>query len=96
RVPAADRALVENRLRWLQRLATGKRQTSTAEKAKIEMAIHMADEALRQGRVWRARTAMEHNSLLAIYRRLDCYPPNLFAGKETPSVCDPDAEVTKP
>lgn len=90
RVAAGDRALVENRLRWLQRLATGKRATSSVEKAKIETAINIADEALSQGRVWRARTAMEHNSLLSIFRRLNCYPPGLFSPSTAQLNCDPE------
>lgn len=96
KAPPAEIGLVEDRLKWLQRLAASKQPTSSAEKITLGTAIGAAADALKKGRLWRARTALEHNSLLAIYRRLDCYPPRLFATRPAQDDCDPDARVTKP
>jgi hypothetical protein len=88
-VPQAERKLVEDRLSWVRRLAASKRLGPGAEKVTLDAAVAEASAAVRQDRLWHARTVLEHNSLLAIYRRLDCYPSNLFADQPGPLRCEP-------
>lgn len=97
-VPEAEKRKVEARVDWARRLAEGNRLRplaggilgqKTPELRTLETAVATATTALNKGWLWRARTVLEHNALLAIYRRLDCFPPELFSDMTSRRECPP-------
>jgi hypothetical protein len=81
-VAPAERKLVEDTLAWVKRLATSKRLSGSGDKTTVDAAATAATTALRLGRLWRVRTLLEHNSMLAVYRRTGCFPP-IFSHVDT-------------
>jgi hypothetical protein len=47
-----------------------------------------ARRAFAAGHYWRARTVLEHSALLAIYKKLGCYPPGLLDADPDATDCD--------
>ncbi|MEI6719274.1 MAG: hypothetical protein WCO67_00785 [Betaproteobacteria bacterium] len=92
--PVEHRSRVERQIEWIGRLSKSggiaalvRRGPNAQERALLAEAGTAAREAFDRGALWRARTLIEHSSLLAIYRRLACYPPDLFSGESHASGC---------
>ncbi len=93
-VPTGQRSLVERQLDWIRRLSQSsgltnlvRRGPNEHDRALLAKAAAAARQAFDRGWLWHARTLLEHSSLLAIYRKIDCYPPGLFSGEHNPSSC---------
>jgi hypothetical protein len=79
-IPPPDLERVRAQVRWLQELESSvvtlallnEGQRATLRKASAE-----ATTALAEGRLWRARTLLEHHSLQEIYSRVKRAPPKL-------------------
>jgi hypothetical protein len=93
-VAAEYRSHVERQIDWAARLSRSTgiaslvgRGPNTQERALLAAASVAARQAFDRGALWRARTLMEHSSLLAIFRRIGCYPPALLSGEAHSSSC---------
>jgi hypothetical protein len=93
-VPPEQKAVVQRQVEWVERLSQASRLKNLIgrgpderERVLLADAAATARQALDRGWLWRVGSVLEHSSLLAVYRRLDCYPPQLLAGEEHRSDC---------
>lgn len=94
KIPEGERKRVERQIAAVERLANLsplqtllRRGPSEREHRSLQDAVREARKALGKGWLWRARTLLEHSALLAIYKRTDCYPPELRAGDSVADTC---------
>lgn len=94
RVPDGERERVARQIAAVERLAGSslvqtlvRRGPTEEEHALLSNVSRAAREALEHGRLWRARTLLEHSALLAIYKRTGCYPPELRHGDRGAESC---------
>jgi hypothetical protein len=82
-VPPIERAKVEALVKYVGELANSSAAVASAvglvaaDVVTLKQAHSDAASALAAGRLWRARTRLEHHSLIAIYERIGKYPPGL-------------------
>jgi hypothetical protein len=55
----------------------------------LQDAAAEARKAFSAGHLWRARSVLEHSSLLAAYRKFGCFPPGLLDGGPEVDECEP-------
>lgn len=94
RAPAEEQARVARRIAAVERLANlsplqtlMRRGPSDQEHRLLADAAREARRALERGWLWRARTVLEHASLLAIYKKMGCHPPGLRDGDKDAESC---------
>jgi hypothetical protein len=81
--PAAEIERVSGQVEWLVRFAgeidgvRGIVQLSAAQRDAVREAGAAAAADLRAGRYWRARTRIEHHTLVEVYSKLGRFPPRL-------------------
>ncbi len=78
--PPAERDRVAGQVLWIQELDKAENKSErldAPEKARLHQAAGEAADAYSRGHLWHARTLIERTRLLAIYRKLDRFPPQL-------------------
>lgn len=89
-VPATAKSLVTNRITWIKRFAETRQAIAGLDRTVLDWSIGTAETALAAGHLWRARTVLENNCLLNLFRRFDCFPPGLSVDAASEKRCDLD------
>jgi hypothetical protein len=80
-VSPADQARVEALVAWLKELAAGRAAPlsalSSSDRTTLAATATEAATALKEGRLWRARTVLELSPMIVIYQKIGRFPPGL-------------------
>jgi hypothetical protein len=83
--PSEEAARVSRLISWVEKwsiepVAPGETtsKVNSTDRKLFSAVARTAKDALGNGRLWRARTVLEHSRLLAAYRRIGCFPPGLL------------------
>jgi hypothetical protein len=82
-IAAVERA---GRIRPIQRLLQV--GMSDQDYRLLKAAAAEARKAFALGHLWRARSVLEHGALLAVYRKLGCFPPGMLNSMPNAADCD--------
>lgn len=74
-IPGGEQQRLQRQLHWLRGLDVA--ALSSAQRTRVASQAAAISNAYAQGRYWAARTALEHHTLLEIYRQVGAQPPEL-------------------